>query len=72
MPINYYVAQHQNLTIRAKPFTIQNGILYWLGKDNKFHLQSFEIFIIVQEFHIWIAKGQISTNITYKFLDARY
>jgi hypothetical protein len=64
--------QHQNLTIRAKPFTIQNGILYRLGQDNKFNILSFEILIIVQEFHTWIAKGNFSINITYKILDARY
>jgi len=72
MLVNYYVTQHQNLTVRGKPFTIWNGILYQLGQDIKFNLRSFEILIILQEFHTWITKGYFSTNITYKILDARY
>lgn len=58
--------------IRANLFTIQNGISCYLGQDNKFHLQSFEILIMVQEFHTWIAKGHFPTNIICKILDARY
>jgi hypothetical protein len=40
--------------------------LYQLGQDNKFNLGSFEILIILQEFHTWIAKGHFSINIIYK------
>jgi hypothetical protein len=42
MSVNYYVAQNQNLTIKAKSFTIQNGILYRFGQNNKFNLGSFD------------------------------
>jgi len=66
MSVNYYVAQNQNLIIKAKSFTIQNGTLYRLGQDNKFNLGSFEILIILQEFHTRIAKGHFSINIIYK------
>jgi hypothetical protein len=37
MPKKFITSQKQYLTKRAKPFVLQEGILYWFGQDNKFH-----------------------------------
>jgi hypothetical protein len=37
MPKRFITSQRQYLGQKAKPFVLQEGILYWFGQDNKFH-----------------------------------
>ncbi len=37
MPKRFITSQRQYLGHKAKPFVLQEGILYWFGQDNKFH-----------------------------------
>jgi hypothetical protein len=37
MPKRFITSQRQYLAQRAKPFVLQEEILYWFQQDNKFH-----------------------------------
>jgi hypothetical protein len=70
------VGQRQNLAQNAKPFTIQNGVLYRYNQDDQYCrcLQPTKtLSIVLHELHIGVLGGQIYVDITsQKILDAGY
>ncbi len=57
MPKRFTISQRQYLIQRAKPFVLQNEILYRFRQDNRFHhvLQPKQMPTILQELHseVW-------------------
>ncbi len=75
MPKRFTTSQRQYLAQRAKPFVLQEGVLYIFGQDNKFCqvLQPKEVPTILQELHGGVARRHFSSNVTMtQILDARY
>ncbi len=75
MPKRFTTSQRQYLAQKAKPFVLQEGVLYIFGQDNKFCqvLQPKKVPTILQELHGGVARRHFSSNVTMtQILDARY
>jgi hypothetical protein len=65
----------QYLVQRAKPFVLQDGVLYRFGQNNRFcHvLQLEQMPIVLQELHSGIRGGHFPSNIIMrKILEVNY
>ncbi len=75
IPERLTTSQRQYLAQRAKPFMLQEGVLYIFEQDNKFCriLQLEHVSIVLQELHGGVTRGHFSFDIIVrKILDAGY
>jgi hypothetical protein len=71
----FTTSQRQYLAQRAKPFMLQEEIMYRFGQNNKFHqiLQLNQVSTILQELHGGVTRRHFSSNIiVQKILDVGY
>ncbi len=63
----------QWLTRITEPFTLQKGIIYCMGQDNKQYVTTIEVQTILWELHEGFGGSHFASNITAKkIFDARY